>query len=161
MGFRDVSWVAARTNAWDAIGVFSYGMLSAFVESFLFFLVMTLLGFLLPWQWSIDKRIGSLSLLALIVSLWAVTSQLLFLWNVGLPVGAIDFLRNSGHPLRILYAICLGVVTGTVLLPVYLFLRDKNAVAIMQNLLERISLLTVFYLCFDLLGVIIVLIRNI
>jgi hypothetical protein len=160
MGFRDFGWVTERTNAWDAIGVISYGLLSAFIESLLVFLVTTLSGFLLPRRWSIDKRIGFLSLLILITSLWAMVSQLLFLGNVGLPAWAIDSLRNSGHPLRILYAACLAVVTGTVLLPVYFFLMAKKSVPIMQNLIERLSLLTTFYLCFDMLGVIIIFVRN-
>ena len=160
MGFRDFSWVTERTNAWDAIGAISYGLLFAFIESLLVFLVTTLSGFLLPRQWSIEKRISFLTLLILVTSLWAMVSQLLFLWNVGLPAWAIDALRNSGHPLRILYAACLAVVAGTVLLPVYFFLRAKKGVPIMQNIIERLSLLTTFYLCFDVLGVIIILIRN-
>lgn len=160
MGFRDFGWVTERTNTWDAIGVISYGLLFALIESLLVFLVTALLGFLLPRRWSIDKRIGFLSLLILITSLWAMLSQLLFLWNVGLPAWVIDSLRNSSHPFRILYAACLTVVTGTVLLPIYFFLQAKQGIPIMQNLIERLSLLTMFYLCFDVLGVIIIFVRN-
>lgn len=34
--FRDVSWVAERINMWDAIGVASYGLVLAFIESLIF-----------------------------------------------------------------------------------------------------------------------------
>lgn len=159
--FRDISWLTERTNVWDAIGVASYGMVFAFVESVMIFLVITLLGLLMPKQWGHNRRIALLAFLILITSIWGMIGQLLFLWNISLPAQAIQFLRNSSHPLRIIYAACLLVVTPTVLLPLYSFLKSNKAVAFMQNLMERLSLLTLFYLFFDLLGFVIVLIRNI
>lgn len=161
MVFRDISWLTERTNAWDAIGAASYGMLFAFTESVVIFFVLALLGFLTPRQWEHNRRIAFLGLLVLITSIWGMIGQLLFLWNVFLPAQAIQFLRSSSHPLRILYAACLLIVTPTVLLPVYSFMRSEKAVPFMQNLMERLSLLTLFYLFFDLLGFIIVIIRNI
>jgi len=159
--FRDISWLTERTNAWDSIGVASYGMIFAFTESLLIFLVAALLGFLTPKHWETDRRIAFLGLLILIASVWGMIGQLLFLWNIFLPEQAIQFLRNSSHPLRIIYAVCLTVVTPTVLLPVYGFIRSNKAVMIMQNIMERLSLLTMFYLFFDLLALMIVIIRNI
>jgi hypothetical protein len=158
--FRDISWLTERTNAWDAIGVASYGMIFAFAESVVVFLVIASLGFLTPKHWETDRRIAFLGLLILITSVWGMIAQLLFLWNIFLPAQAIQFLRSSSHPLRIIYAACLVVVTLTVLLPVYAFIRSNEAIIFMQNLMERLSLLTIFYLFFDLLGLIIVIIRN-
>ena len=160
LAFRDISWVTERTNAWDAIGVVSYGMVSALVESMLVFLIIVLVGFITPHQWEVDRRITFLAFLVLILSVWAMISQLLFLWNVSLPESAIEYLRNSDHPVRITYAVLLMVITPTVLLPAYSFLKTKKAVTVMQNLMERLSLLSIFYLVFDLLGVIIILVRN-
>jgi hypothetical protein len=88
-------------------------------------------------------------------------SQLLLVWSVPLPIQAIQFLRSSNHPLRMLYAACLAVVSPTILLPVYLFIKSKKSIAFMQDLMERLSLLATFYLFFDLVGLIIVIIRNI
>jgi len=161
LAFRDISWLSERTNAWDAIGVASYGMIFAFTESVVIFCVIVLLGFLTPKQWETDRRIAFLGFLILLTSIWGMIGQLLFLWNVLLPAQAIQFLRSSSHPLRILYAACLTVVTPTVLLPVYSFIRSEKAVSFMKNLMERLSLLTMFYLFFDLLGLIIVIIRNV
>ena len=161
MVFRDISWLTERTNLWDAIGVASYGMLFAFIESIVVFLVVLLVGLAIPKQWHSDRRIAFLALLILITSAWAMVSQLLFLWNVSLPAPAIQFLRNSDHPLRILYGGSLAIVTSTVLLLVFLFIKSKNSVAFMQNIMERVSLLTMFYLLFDVLGLIIVVIRNV
>jgi hypothetical protein len=159
--FRDISWLAERTNAWDAIGVASYGMIFAFAESVVVLLVVVLLGFLTPKQWEPDRRIAFLGLLILITSAWGMIGQLLFLWNIFLPAQAIQILRNSSHPLRIIYAVCLLVVSPTVLLPLYAFIRSNRAFVFMQNLMERLALLTTFYLFFDLLGLIIVIIRNV
>jgi hypothetical protein len=158
--FRDVSWLAERTNAADAIGVASYGMIFAFVESVVVFIVVVLLGFLTPRQWESDRRIAFLGLLILITSVWGMIGQLLFLWNIFLPTQAIQFLRGSSHPLRIMYAVCLMAVTPTVLLPVYTFLKSNKPTMFMQNLMERLALLASFYLFFDLLGLIIVISRN-
>lgn len=160
LAFRDISWVTERTNAWDAIGVVSYGMIFALIESLLIFLVLVLVGFLTPWRWESDRRIAFLAFLVLILSVWAMISQLLFLWDVSLPASAIEYLRNSDHPVRIVYAACLIIITPTVLLPAYSFLKTKSAVTVMQNLMERLSLLSMFYLVFDLLGGIIILVRN-
>ena len=159
--FRDISWLTERTNLWDAIGVVSYGMIFAFVESVMIFLVLALLGLILPAQWYSDRRIAFLSLLILLTSVWGMISQLLLVWSVPLPIQAIQFLRSSNHPLRMLYAACLVVVTPTILLPVYLFIKSKKSIAFMQDLIERLSLLATFYLFFDFVGLIIVMIRNI
>ena len=161
MVFRDVSWLTERTNVWDAIGVVSYAMIFALTESVIVFLVVALLGLFTPNQWDSDRRIAFLSLLVLITSLWAMIAQLLFIWNVSLPNAAIQFLLNSGHPVRIMYAVSLVVVTPAVIVPVHLFLRSERSVAFMQNLIERFSLLTMFYLVFDLLGLVNVVLRNI
>ena len=159
--FRDISWVTERTNLWDAIGVASYGLLFAFIESVVIFLVLALLGFFIPKGWNSERRIAFLGLLILITAIWGMIAQLLFLWNISLPAQTIQLLRDSGHPLRILYAAALAIVTPTILLPVYLFIRSKKFTPLMQELMERLSLLTMFYLIFDLLGLVIVLIRNI
>jgi hypothetical protein len=161
MVFRDISWLTERTNLWDAIGVASYGMLFAFVESVMLFAVVFLLGLFLPKLWRADQRTTFLALLVLITSAWGMLSQLLFLWNISLPEPAIQVLRGSAHPLRILYMGALATVATTVLLLVYFFMKSKRSVVLMQNIVERISLLTMFYLLFDLLGLMIVLIRNI
>jgi len=159
--FRDISWLTERTNLWDAIGVVSYGMIFAFVESVVIFLVLALLGLILPAQWYSDRRIAFLSLLILLTSVWGMISQLLLVWSVPLPIQAIQFLRSSNHPLRMLYAACLAVVTPTILIPVYLFMKSKKSIAFMQDLMERLSLLATFYLFFDFVGLIIVVLRNI
>lgn len=159
--FRDVSWITERTNSWDAIGVGAYGLLFALAESVLAFLVLVLVGFVTPRQWNVDKRISFLGLLFLILAIWGMISQLFFVWNINLPLATMQFLARSGHPLRWLYVGSLAIVIPTVALPVYFFLRTDKVSAFMQELMDRLSLLTMLYLLFDLIGLVIVIVRNV
>lgn len=160
LAFRDISWVTERTNAWDAVGVVSYGLLFALFESILVFLVLTVTGLILPWHWKANKRTGFLILLVMILSIWGMIGQLLFLWNINLPGAVIHFLADTEHPLRWLYAIALAIVIPTVAEPVCIFIRSNQALARIENITDQLSLLAALYLFFDLAGIIIVVIRN-
>lgn len=158
---RDISWLSERTNLWDAIGVGSYGLLYAFVESLLAFVVVVLLGlFLTPRHWAVDKRISFLSLLVLILSVWGMIAQLLFLWQVFPPDWIVGLLIRWGRPLLGLYLISLLFVVPSVVLPVYLFLRSARMTRSIREFSERLSPLMTAYLFLDLAGLIIVIIRN-
>ena len=91
---RDFSWVSERTNSWDAIGVVSYGLLFAFIESVIVFLVFTLLGFLVSKKWTEDQRIALLGSLVTIASLWAIAGYLFFMLKVNIPGTTILFLAG-------------------------------------------------------------------
>ncbi len=160
LAFRDMSWVTDRTNAWDAVGVFSYGLVFALLESLIIFLVASLLGFLVSARWDRQWRVSLLSVLVLMLSLWAIVEQLFFLLEVHLPGSVIDLLVHSGHPLRALYAGVIGLVGLTILVPVVLVLRSQKAVRFVEAMIDRLSLLAMFYLAFDAIGLVIVVIRN-
>ena len=158
---RDFSWVSERTNAWDAVGVAAYGMVFAFVESVIVFAVIVLLGFLLPLQWEENKRLSFLSLLIFIVALWAILGQLYFLLGLSLPTSLIQLLASSSHPLRLLYGGLFLLVLLSVFVPVYLFLRSDKVYHSIHNLIERLAVLSSMYLVFDVIGLIIIVIRNV
>ena len=160
LAFRDFSWVTERTNAWDAIGVISYGMVFALIESLAVFLVAVLLGFMVSRKFDEGRRIALLSVLVLITALWAMASQLYFLWGISLPEQMMRFLAQSGHPVRVLYAASLALVLPTVLIPAFLVLKSNKVFNFVRELTERLSLLTMFYLVLDVGGLVIVLIRN-
>lgn len=161
LAFRDLSWLTERTNAWDAVGVAAYGLLFAFTESVAVFLIAALLGFFISSKWDKDRRIALLSVLALIVSLWAMVSQLYFLLGVSVPDALIASFVHVSHPVRILYGIALAAVTPTVFVPTFFALRSDKALQFTRGLIERVSLLTMFYLLFDVAALVIVIIRNI
>ena len=159
--FRDMSWIIKRTNLWDAIGDASYAMIFAFSESVVIFCVLALVGLVTPKQWEVNRRVAFMTLLLFITAIWGMVSQLLFIWNISLPPVLMQFVIGSAHPLRSLYVISLAIVLPTVILPVYIFERSKKALPLMLDIMDRLSLLSTLYLFFDLLGLVIVLIRNI
>ena len=158
--FRDIQWMTERTNVWDALGVASYAMVFAFLESLLLFLILMLLGFLVPTQWTREMRIALLAVLFLILSVWAMLSQLYFLAAVQTPGWFIFLMARTGHPVRILYALALILVTPTLALPAWFALRSEKFLKSVNSLIERLSLLSGLYLFFDVAGLIIVIIRN-
>ena len=161
LSLRDFSWVAERTNSWDAIGVVSYGLVFALVESLLVFLVALLLGFLISKKWDEDRRIALMGLLVFITSLWAIISYLYFMLNVSVPCKSILFMAGLAHPLRFLYAVSFALVVPTIVLPTFLMLRSEKLLQGLQGFFERLSLLTQFYLFFDFVGLVIIIVRNI
>ena len=160
LAVKDFSWVSERTNAWDAIGVLSYGMVFAFVESLAVTLAAVLLGFLISRQWEQGRRIALLSTLVLIAALWAMAGQLYFLWGISIPGTILGFLAGTGHPVRILYAVGLALVTPTVLIPAYLVLESDRVFQAVQEFSGRLALLAGLYLLIDAVCLVILVARN-
>lgn len=161
LSFMDISWLTERTNLWDAIGVASYGLVFAFVESILFFLFLAALGFLVPRCWDREKRIALLFTLIVLLALWGILSQLYFLAGMTTPPQLIAWIVSFPRPLVGLYLIALTLVTPTVALPVWLVLRSERSGKALGGVIEQLSLLTMFYLLFDIAGLVIVIIRNV
>jgi hypothetical protein len=96
----------------------------------------------------------------LILSLWAMISQLFFLTGVQLPEGVIAFLVNSAHPLRVIYAALLALTGISFLLPAWAALRQDSGLRAIGSVVERLGLLALLYLVFDAAALVIVVIRN-
>lgn len=160
LAFRDLSWLIERSNLWDAIGVASYGMIFAFAESVLVFLIALVLGFLISKHWH-QQRVALLSILVLVTALWSMAGQLHALLGMPFPGWFLNFIAQQEHPVRVLYGIGLLLVSITMLLPTYLILKSNKALRFVWELIERVSLLAILYLLFDIVGLVIVIIRNI
>jgi len=157
---RDFSWISERTNSGDAIGVISYGLLFAVLESIGYFIVFALAGILVSTKWDKKKRIALLSTLAVILALWGMTSQLFFLWQVPISDTLINVLIQTGRPLFSLYAITLLLVSITVVIPTWrILVSDKTHHMVLEGI-DRLSTLMAFYLVFDVIAIIIIIIRN-
>lgn len=158
--FRDLSWMSERTNFWDAVGVAAYALLFAFIESLVCFAILALLGFLVSTAWDQSRRLALLTMLFLVLSLWAMLGQLYFLTGFQVPSWLLDFMVRDGHPVRIMYAILLAAVTPSLALPAWFALRSQAFAKAVNALVDRLSLLTSFYLVFDVAGLVLVLVRN-
>ena len=157
---EDFSWVAERTQTWDAIGAGAYGLVYALVESVLLFLVVALLGFLLPRRQPENKRMVLLSILYLGAALWAMAVQLYSLRGASPSPALAHFLLQTGHPLWALYAAALLLIGLTVLLPAFLVYRSERAVSAILNIIDRLSVLVTMYLVVDVAAILIVIGRN-
>ncbi|MCJ7433552.1 MAG: hypothetical protein MUO77_08705 [Anaerolineales bacterium] len=161
LAFRDISWLTERSNLWDAIGVVSYGLVFAFAESLIVFILSALLGLLISTKWEEARRIALLSTLMFILSLWAMYGQAYFVWNMSPSDQILKLMAQSGHPYRIIFGITSIEVFLTVAVSTILVLRWDKFFHFVQEAIDRISLLTLLYLVLDLFGLVIVVIRNI
>jgi len=158
---RDWSWVSERTNAWDAVGVASYGLFFAFIESVVVFPILVLLGLLIPGKWQEDKRLALLAVLYFVTASWAIAGQVYFLSGIEIPGPIYQLLAQSSHPLRVLYEGTLSLVLITVLPTTALVIQSRKAIRVVRGLIERLSLLTVIYLFLDFVGLLMIILRNV
>ncbi|NOH03355.1 MAG: hypothetical protein HND47_16035 [Chloroflexi bacterium] len=160
LALRDFDWVTARTNSWDAVGVISYGLVYAFVESLAVFIGAALLGFLTPAQWEEKKRIALISVMVVILSLWSIFNQTYFLNETLPPDWLAGFVIRTGRPLAALYAIALALTTVSFAASAYPILKSDKALAVVLEGMGRLALLMTLYLVFDIAAVVIIFVRN-
>ncbi|HLF88894.1 MAG TPA: hypothetical protein VI451_08130 [Anaerolineales bacterium] len=158
---RDFGWISERTNAWDALGAGAYGLLFAFVESFFVFVIALILGLFVSRHWEERTRLALLCVLLLVVALWEVFGQLYFMWGLSVPAEAIRFLASNEHPLRNIYSVALIFIVTPVLFLVYLVLSSQKMVQVIEDWIDRITLLVTMYLILDLVALVIVVFRNV
>lgn len=161
MAFRDISWLSARTNFGDALGVISYGMIFALAESVLIFMPVLLCGFLVPKEWGRERRLAVIAAMILILSAWAIFSQIYAMRGWDIPWAWYEFLIGSAHPLRIIYAVVLGGLLPGIIFPIFTVYRNEKSLKSFLDAMDRISLLTTFYLFIDFLALMVVVFRNI
>lgn len=160
LAFNDISWLTDRTNSWDAIGVLCYGLLFAFVESVLVFIVAAILGLLIPKNWEQNRRLALLGTFAIVLAIWGIVSQTYFLLGWRVPDAWMGFLVQSGHPARYIYSVLVVMVAATFLLPAWAVLRQGRGLKFLNALIDRLGMLMMLYLVFDFAALIVVVIRN-
>jgi len=160
LGFRDFDWVTARTNSWDAIGVVSYGLVFTFLESLIIFVVATLLGFLISTKWDEKKRIALMGVWVIILSIWSIVNQTYFVRAMQPSEQIVGFYISTGRPLVALYVTAFIFVVLSFTLPTYLILTSSKAEKAVLEGFDRLSTLMILYLIFDVIALIIILIRN-
>lgn len=158
--FNDFAWVAERTNAWDAVGVGSYGLVIALLESLFLLLCILALSLLLPKSLLETQKITLLGTLVFLASLWAIASQLYFFLEMQLPMSLVLAISRSSHPLWILYGTLFVVISITLLVPIALILKSNKTAERLLGFYERLTTLTALYLFLDFCSLVIVIIRN-
>jgi hypothetical protein len=158
--FQDFAWVAERTNAWDAVGVGAYGLLVAFIESLFVFAAALILSTLVSARWGEEKRLALMTVLIFITGIWAIANQLFFMLGLSVPEDIIAYLAARAHPLRMIYAGLLVIVSASVAAPTALLLAWEKAAQVAHQAIDRLAVLTTLYLVLDAGGLAIVILRN-
>ena len=86
--------------------------------------------------------------------------QLYFLLEISLPNGVIQFLANQAHPLWILYGTLFILVAPTVMLAAYFATYSEKFQRGFLTVIDRLSPLMGLYLFLDVVGIVIVIVRN-
>ncbi|UCD97959.1 MAG: hypothetical protein JSV42_13475 [Chloroflexota bacterium] len=139
------SWILSHT-IWEMIGIISYPLVFALLESALFTLGLVVMAFLLPSKLLRDNFISQGSLAALIASLGIILAHLygsdFGIWSV----------RSFAK-----YVLLLIIIILASWVLVYFFKRLNT---IIVTVTKRISPLSTAYLALDLLSIFVIVIRN-
>ena len=130
-------------NLWDLIGTVSYTLTSVLFEALVVFLVLMLLGFMIPKKWIGDRYVALSGLIIIETTIFAIIAH--------------HYIRQAIarqlFPIIIIFLVCLVLTTVLV----------KEAPWI-NLLLSRITVplttLSIVFISVDLIGVFIILIRQ-
>jgi hypothetical protein len=157
---RQGDWVSHRSGLFDALGLFSYGALTALVESNLVFALLFVLSFLLPARWHPKQRLSVLGGVVVLFALAAITD--LWFFNLDRSIGTFAFrvtYNLNRFAILTLPLLVLGLVTAVIVL-LWLARNWPIFVESYQGLAERTGLLGWLYLFVDMLGLGVILVRN-
>ena len=160
MGFRDFSWVALRTNVWDALGLLSYSLAFALVETTGIFLVLVVCGFLIPNRIEAEKRLALIGTAFMVVAIWSIVGQVYSLMRYPIPGWFADFLNQTNHPFRFLWGTVFLLTTVSAIVPLAFITRQEKFKNMVIEIFDRISTLSSLYVFFDFVGIVIITIRN-
>ncbi len=135
------SWVLYM-SIWEVISTVAYTLTFALSETLILFLPVILLAMILPKRWTQEKFIPLSSVVLVELALMAI----------GLHYAIM--LYKPKRLLLLSYACILGVTT-------YLVLRYPKIESIVRAVAERLMVLSFIYIFFDIIGLLIVLVRNI
>jgi hypothetical protein len=81
--------------------------------------------------------------------------------NDPVPPQVVDSLARADHPLRVIWGVTIPVLVLSVVVPAFAIIRSDRTRDVVAGVFERISVLSTFYVCLDLIGILIVLIRSV
>jgi hypothetical protein len=135
-----------RLSLWELAGAIGYPLVFALLETCVLWIGFVFLAYLLPGKWLANKFVALSSLLVWLMAIWAALLQFIFgrilLW------GLVTVIFGS---LLIVFSLGLGY---------WLVQRFARLESGIKRVTQRLSVLTFVYLLFDLLGLVVVVLRN-
>ena len=162
MLIRDSGWIIERSGIDSFTGVASLSMIYALVESLLYFVLLLILGLLIPWKWDSKRAFAILGFIALWVPLWDIASQAYRATAMANPGFLVGWLISTQHPLRYgypLFALIVLAVIALTALGIWLISFNPKFQQGTVNFLERIAILSALYLVLDLISLVIFVLR--
>lgn len=140
------SWILSRT-IWEIVGIISYPLAFALLESIVFLLGLVILAVILPGKLLRDNFVAQGSLASLLATIGMILAHLygneFGIWSV----------RGFGKYILLL----IGVILVSWIL-IY-FIKRLNA--IIETIAKRLPPLSSVYIALDLLSIIVIVVRNI
>ena len=135
-----------RFSVWELAGAIGYSLVDALLESCLLWIGLVVLCYVLPRKWFADKFVALSSALVWLLSAWAVLIQ--FIYKSILQWGWEQMLSGL-----LLAAFSFGLVT-------WLVKRSGRLEGWIKRLAQGLVVLTYFYIAFDLVGLAVIILRN-
>ena len=135
-----------RLSIWELAGAISYPLVFALLESSILWIGLVALSYVLPRKWLADKFVALSSVLVWLLAAWAALVQ--FIYERILQWGLEQIL-----PGLLLVAFSFGLVY-------WLVQRHGRLEGLIKRLTQGLAVLTYLYMIFDLLGLVVVIIRN-
>ena len=159
---RDFSWLVKSRNVWDSIGVGSYELIFVFFESILIFGIMILLGYFLPKQWIEKKRNVFLATFYMTISFWLIIYKIYEHYQDMLTHKPFfQLFIYSNNSLKNIYITILILAFFSVFITLYIVIKCMGVINFLSKIYERFSILSACYIFFDVIGAIVIIIRNI
>lgn len=135
-----------RLSLWELAGAIGYPLVFALLESGILWIGFVIVAWVLPGKWLANKFVALSSLLVWLLAVWAALVQFIFghilLWGT----------------MQVIFGLLLiGFSLGFAYWLVQRFARLEDGI---KRVTQRLVVLTFVYLLFDLLGVVVVILRN-
>lgn len=159
--FKNFGPVALEYSTWDAIGLGAYLLTYALIEIMVVYAVFVLVFMLLPRRVPLQRIFAFFSSLYFLFTFGIILLQSRAVFELP-PLGNLwPFLRILTRFFTSNYILILSLIALTVLATLASILFSPKVTAKAEAILERLYLLSGIYLVFNILAIIIVVIRNI
>lgn len=160
--FRDLEYILFKTDLWYVAGYSGYILAFALIESCLYFIFMFLLGHLFPKKLKQNGKAFTITCaLALIFSFWATGDQVFYMLVKSPPAFFSWIMLRIPYHQTLAFSFLIFMIIVSFIAPIWIIIKSSNGQNTANLVIERISLLSIFYLMIDFLPIMAAVIRYI
>lgn len=159
MIFKDLEFVTERSESWGAIGYASYSLVFALVESLLIAIVVWAISLLLPRKWGEKRAVTALISVYFILAGASAVEQAAHAFEQYRI--AKQFLYGLENFTTLTYALIISAILIAIVGLMLLIFKTKKGGEALAEFYDRLILLGYLYLVLDIIGIVVVISRNI